>query len=88
MKNGKPVFKQKALVFEKMSETLQGRSMTGHPRGALLNALLLLEIVKFREMLEQRIDSKAAPLTAIPDEHRPLIAKLVHERSVRCTHLV
>ena len=40
------------------------------------------EIVKFREMLEQRIESSAAPLSAIPDDHKPLIAKLVHERFV------
>ncbi|KAI0807211.1 hypothetical protein C8Q74DRAFT_46269 [Fomes fomentarius] len=37
------------------------------------------EIVKFREMLEERLASKQPPLTAVPDEHRPVIAKLVHE---------
>lgn len=46
------------------------------------------EIVKFREMLEHRIESRAAPLTAIPDEHKALIAKLVHERSVNYTVLL
>jgi hypothetical protein len=40
----------------------------------------MLEIVKFREMLEQRIANRAPPLLAIPDENKPLIAKLVHER--------
>ncbi|KAI9064229.1 hypothetical protein FKP32DRAFT_1591658 [Trametes sanguinea] len=37
------------------------------------------EIVKFREMLEQRLEAKEPPLSAVPDEHRPVIAKLVHE---------
>lgn len=40
------------------------------------------EIVKFREMLEDRINQQLPPLTAFPDEHRPLIAKLAHERFV------
>ncbi|KAI1787917.1 hypothetical protein LXA43DRAFT_1027472 [Ganoderma leucocontextum] len=60
LKNGKLVFKQKSLSFEKMSETMQ-------------------EIVKFREMLEHRLAAKESPLTAVPDEHKPVIAKLVHE---------
>ncbi|RDX48339.1 hypothetical protein OH76DRAFT_668083 [Lentinus brumalis] len=60
IKNGKLVFKQKSLSFEKMSETMQ-------------------EIVKFREMLEERLASKQPPLNAIPEEHKPVIAKLVHE---------
>ncbi|KAI0361890.1 hypothetical protein OH77DRAFT_1499732 [Trametes cingulata] len=37
------------------------------------------EIVKFREMLEQRLEAKEPPLTSVPDEHKPVIAKLVHE---------
>ncbi|OSD02875.1 hypothetical protein PYCCODRAFT_1435163 [Trametes coccinea BRFM310] len=37
------------------------------------------EIVKFREMLEQRLEGKEPPLSVIPDEHQPVIAKLVHE---------
>ncbi|CDO70716.1 hypothetical protein BN946_scf184798.g31 [Trametes cinnabarina] len=37
------------------------------------------EIVKFREMLEQRLEAKEPPLSAIPEEHKPVIAKLVHE---------
>ncbi|KAF8810148.1 hypothetical protein BYT27DRAFT_7240947 [Phlegmacium glaucopus] len=60
LKNGKVVFKQKPISFEKQSDTLQ-------------------EIVKFREMLEDRINQQSPPLTAFPDEHRPLIAKLAHE---------
>ncbi|RDB24271.1 hypothetical protein Hypma_008755 [Hypsizygus marmoreus] len=40
----------------------------------------LQEIVQFREMLEDRIERQASPLTAIPEEHRPLIAKMAHER--------
>ena len=38
------------------------------------------EIVKFRDMLEERIKSSKPPLTCIPEEHKPLIAKLGHER--------
>ncbi|KAI0781133.1 hypothetical protein BD413DRAFT_21920 [Trametes elegans] len=37
------------------------------------------EIVKFREMLEQRLEAKQPPLEAVPDEHKPVIAKLVQE---------
>ncbi|KAG5354202.1 hypothetical protein C0989_003715 [Termitomyces sp. Mn162] len=39
----------------------------------------LQEIVQFREMLEERIKHQATALTAIPDEHLPLIVKLAHE---------
>ncbi|KAI0747928.1 chromatin assembly factor 1 subunit A-domain-containing protein [Daedaleopsis nitida] len=39
----------------------------------------LQEIVKFREMLEERLSSRLPPMTAVPDEHKPVIAKLVHE---------
>ncbi|KIK06499.1 hypothetical protein K443DRAFT_674158 [Laccaria amethystina LaAM-08-1] len=39
----------------------------------------LQEIVKFREMLEGRIEKQQPPLDVIPDEHQPLIAKLAHE---------
>ncbi|KAI0797807.1 hypothetical protein C8Q75DRAFT_739751 [Abortiporus biennis] len=61
LKNGRPVFKQKQLSLEKMSETMQ-------------------EMVKFRELLEQKLESKSEePLTSIPDEHKPLIVKLVYE---------
>ncbi|KAH7912148.1 hypothetical protein BJ138DRAFT_1172111 [Hygrophoropsis aurantiaca] len=60
LKNGKVVFKQKPMSFEKASETLQ-------------------EIVGFRDMLEQHIQKQQPPLTSIPDEHKPLIAKLAHE---------
>ncbi|KAJ6455746.1 hypothetical protein C8R45DRAFT_1222363 [Mycena sanguinolenta] len=60
LKNGKVIFKQKPISFEKHSETLQ-------------------EIVKFREMLEERSARKADPLTSIPEEYKSVIAKLVHE---------
>lgn len=39
-----------------------------------------IEIVKFREMIEQRIERQDPPLTSIPDEHKPLIVKLAQER--------
>ena len=48
---------------------------------------LSVEIVKFREMLENRINQQSPPLTAFPDEHRPLIAKLAHERSMHLSHV-
>jgi hypothetical protein len=38
------------------------------------------DIVKFREMLEQRLQRQETPFASFPDEHRPLIAKLAHER--------
>ncbi|KAF9227860.1 hypothetical protein BS17DRAFT_877944 [Gyrodon lividus] len=60
LKNGKVIFKQKPVSFEKASETMQ-------------------EIVKFREMLEQRVQNQDQPLTSIPDEHQPLIVKLAQE---------
>ncbi|KAJ6547391.1 chromatin assembly factor 1 subunit A-domain-containing protein [Mycena capillaripes] len=60
LKNGKVVFKQKPISFEKHSETLQ-------------------EIVKFREMLEERIARQADGLSVIPEEYKPVIAKLAHE---------
>ncbi|KAH9854026.1 hypothetical protein C2E23DRAFT_819256 [Lenzites betulinus] len=37
------------------------------------------EIVKFREMLEQRLETNGPPLTEISDEHKPVFAKLVQE---------
>ncbi|GLB35372.1 putative chromatin assembly factor 1 subunit A [Lyophyllum shimeji] len=39
----------------------------------------LQEIVQFRKMLEERIQRQASPLSVIPEEHHPLIAKLAHE---------
>ncbi|KAL4077340.1 chromatin assembly factor 1 subunit A-domain-containing protein [Scleroderma yunnanense] len=59
-KNGKVVFRQKPISFEKASETMQ-------------------EIVKFREMLSNRVRNISGPLTAIPDENKPLIVKLAQE---------
>lgn len=47
-----------------------------------MNIPLSLEIVQFREMLEQRVYRKDAPLSSFPEEFKPLIAKLAHERSV------
>lgn len=41
------------------------------------------EIVKFREMIEMHIERKDPPMNTVPEEHKPLIAKLVHERSVK-----
>ena len=38
------------------------------------------ETVRFREMLEQRIEARAPPLTAVPEEYKSLIVKLSHER--------
>ncbi|KAJ6496514.1 chromatin assembly factor 1 subunit A-domain-containing protein [Mycena vitilis] len=60
LKNGKVIFKQKPISFEKHSETLQ-------------------EIVKFREMLEERMGRQADALATIPEEHKPVVAKLAHE---------
>lgn len=40
----------------------------------------MLEIVKFRIFLESRIEKQDPPLSDIPDEHKPLIAKIAHER--------
>ncbi|KAI0831100.1 hypothetical protein BC628DRAFT_1352269 [Trametes gibbosa] len=37
------------------------------------------DIVKFRDMLEQRLQAKEPPLTHVPDEHKPVFAKLVQE---------
>jgi chromatin assembly factor 1 subunit A len=84
LKNGKVVCKQKCVSFEKQSETLQGASPISpasegpahqyRPRAA--------EIVKFRELIEERLESSDSPLTELPDEYRSLIAKLAHERYV------
>ncbi|THH14718.1 hypothetical protein EW146_g5662 [Bondarzewia mesenterica] len=60
IKNGKIVFRQKPMSFEKMTETMQ-------------------ELVKFRELLEERIEKQEPALTCVPEEHRPLIAKFVQE---------
>ncbi|KAG1891349.1 hypothetical protein F4604DRAFT_409243 [Suillus subluteus] len=68
LKNGKVIFKQKPISFEKSSEAMQ-------------------EIVKFREMIEQRIERQEPPLTAIPDEHKPLIVKLAQESEKGVTPL-
>jgi len=48
--------------------------------GHVADDVFLSEIVNFREMLEERIRSGQPSLTAFPEEHKPLIAKLAHER--------
>ncbi|KZP20865.1 hypothetical protein FIBSPDRAFT_1044651 [Athelia psychrophila] len=68
LKNGKILFRQKPMTFEKNSETMS-------------------EIIRFREMLENRISRRDPPLPAIPDEHKPLIAKLAHESDKTVTAL-
>ncbi|KAH9484042.1 Chromatin assembly factor 1 subunit A [Psilocybe cubensis] len=59
LKNGKVIFRQKPVSFEKQSETLQ-------------------DIVKFRSMLEDKINAKES-FSVFPEEFKPLIAKLAHE---------
>lgn len=65
-----------------MSETLQGGYMMWHSLNPV-RLINLAEIVKFREMLEQRFERNDPPLSAIPEEHKPIIAKLAHERFYR-----
>ncbi|KAF5391448.1 hypothetical protein D9757_002078 [Collybiopsis confluens] len=45
----------------------------------------LQALVKFREMLQDRMNNQSPVLSALDDEDKPLIAKLVHERRV---HLI
>ena len=86
LKHGKPVLKQKPLAFEKMSETMQGKARIIVYVATYINLNLgNVEIVKFREMLEEKIERKDTPLDAFPDDHRPLVAKMVHER---CNSLI
>lgn len=83
LKNERVYFKQKCISYEKQSETLQGTPFLLLAPWALprrLGWLCVSEIVNFRQMLEERIESQASPLTAIPDIYKPLIAKLAHER--------
>ncbi|PPQ75499.1 hypothetical protein CVT24_013356, partial [Panaeolus cyanescens] len=47
----------------------------------------LQEIVKFRDMLEQRITNREPPLIIFPEEHMPVIAKLAHESDKTLTSL-
>ncbi|KIK59679.1 hypothetical protein GYMLUDRAFT_44116 [Collybiopsis luxurians FD-317 M1] len=47
----------------------------------------LQELVKFREMLQERIGNADPALSALDDEHKPLIAKLVHESDKTLTAL-
>ncbi|EIW84959.1 hypothetical protein CONPUDRAFT_149822 [Coniophora puteana RWD-64-598 SS2] len=69
LKNGKVIFRQKPMAFDKSSETMQ-------------------EIVQFREMLKEHVDNQRLPLTAMPDAHKPLIAKLAHESDKTIAPLV
>ncbi|KDQ59438.1 hypothetical protein JAAARDRAFT_68081 [Jaapia argillacea MUCL 33604] len=68
------------VIFKQKSISLEKLSET------------MQEIVKFREMLEERRLSQAGPLDAIPEEHKPLIVKLVHESDKAigplCRHLL
>jgi hypothetical protein len=41
-----------------------------------------IDIVKFRSMLSELLESKAQPLKEVPSEHLPVVAKLVHERYI------
>lgn len=78
LKNGKVIFRQKPVSFEKMSDTMQG----GYPI-ALIFILYIScssEIVNFRDMVEDRVSKGCPTLEKIPDAHLPLIAKLIHER--------
>ncbi|EGN95488.1 hypothetical protein SERLA73DRAFT_113060 [Serpula lacrymans var. lacrymans S7.3] len=45
------------------------------------------EIVKFREMLDQRIEKQELPLATIPDDYKSLIVKLAHESDKAVTAL-
>lgn len=66
------------MSLEKLSDTLQG---TIFRRFAQVSGLTsLVEIVRFREMIQERIDKQEPPLQSIPDEHLPLIAKFGHDR--------
>ena len=47
-----------------------------------LNFHCIIELVKFREFLERRIENQDPPLGHVPDEHKPLIAKFTQERCV------
>jgi len=71
------MFKQKPVSLDKHSETMQGLFYSLISRRV---HKAISEIVKFRQMLEQRIERCDPPLTAFLDEHHPLIAKLANER--------
>ncbi|KAI0063406.1 hypothetical protein BV25DRAFT_1854444 [Artomyces pyxidatus] len=49
------------------------------------------ETVKFREWLEERVEKQEPPLSEIPRDHRPLVAKFVQESdktiSALCKHI-
>lgn len=86
LKNGKVVCRQKPVSFEKQSETLQGASPVFSRVEASGNSQCA-EIVKFRELIEQRLENSEPPLTELPEEYKSLIAKLAHERCApACAH--
>ncbi|SJL00238.1 uncharacterized protein ARMOST_03550 [Armillaria ostoyae] len=55
------------VVFKQKFASLEKQSET------------LQEIVKFRELLESRISSGGRPLITIPDDYKPVVAKLAFE---------
>ncbi|PBK96692.1 hypothetical protein ARMGADRAFT_988685 [Armillaria gallica] len=55
------------VVFKQKFASLEKQSET------------LQEIVKFRELLESRISSGGSPLVTIPDDYKPVVAKLAFE---------
>lgn len=69
------------MSLEKLSETLQGTICYHYPPDDY-SIDALKEIVKFRGMVEQRIQNQEPPLQSIPQEYLSLIAKLGHERWV------
>lgn len=79
LRNGKVVCKQKCVSFEKQSETLQGAwSNSGVRR--VTNSETGTEIVRFRDVIDGLFAKNHSPLTEVPEEHKPVIAKLAHER--------
>ena len=42
--------------------------------------IISLETVRFRDFLQEKSKENSSPLERIPDDHLPLIAKLVYER--------
>ncbi|KAL1748116.1 chromatin assembly factor 1 subunit A-domain-containing protein [Schizophyllum fasciatum] len=51
------------------------------------NSQTLQEIIAFRDMLTERAEANEPPLTEIPDDHRPVIAKLSFESDKTITAL-
>ncbi|KAL1680833.1 chromatin assembly factor 1 subunit A-domain-containing protein [Schizophyllum commune] len=51
------------------------------------NSETLQEIIAFRDMLSARAEASESPLTEIPDDHKPVIAKLAFESDKTLTAL-